>query len=823
MRGRMKGSLPIAIAICILSGVVWGSSPTVVINEVAWGGSPLDPKAEWIELVNGSDEEIDLSGWRLVSSDGAPDILLSGRIGPLDGEDPKSGYFLLMRRGGEIPGVEPDGVYTGALTDRGETLYLYDRDGKLVDTANLPVEGEAIGWPAGTNGRGDPPFCSMERVDYRLPDRPDNWTTCRCNTPDRDEVCGTPKRENSSFNLPPVAGMTYAPEYPSPGEEVVFDAGPSFDENNPIVFYTWDFGDGSIASGQTASHTYAATGIYRVELTVEDSKGGSTTISAHITVSFPTPPIPDFSVISEEGRVLRVGDSITFRDESSGEGIGIVGWEWEFGDGTSGEGSSVAHTYSEPGEYTVSLTVTDERGSRATQTDSVLIASLPPTAQFTVEPPVPTTGERAEFAAAGSFDPDGKIAKFRWDFDGDGTIDLETEDPTVTYTYREGGTALPTLWVIDENGDTSEAYTVEIRVNAPPVAGFQISSFAAMELEGIAFTDCSYDEDGTITAWLWDFGDGETSCQSSSTHAFKADGDYTVSLTVTDDDSAQGTADALVTVTNLPPVASLSVDQTIRPTGAEFRFDGSGSNDPSPAGRIVAYEWDLDDDGGFDLKTTSPILSYAYADDGVYRVRLRVTDDDGASATSEPVTVTVKDRPAVVSRVEFTPLEPTDGDEVSFVPIAFDPDGTIICWLWEFGDGSTADVETPSHTFQDDGVYPISLTVTDDDGMKTVFQVEIKVANAPPIAEFTATVKGDKVTFDARSSYDPSPNGRIAHVAWDFGDGTTCPGEGGGCDGTDPLRPVHTFPAPGVYTVRLIVIDEDGGIGGAERRIRITG
>jgi len=810
----MKGSLLIGIGLSVLFAAGAASASTVVINEIAWGGTATNLKTEWIELFNASEQEVDLDGWRILSSDGAPNIVLSGRIAP-------AGYFLLVRQGGTLPGLAADTVYTGALTDRGETIYLYDPAGNLVDTANLPADGEAGGWPAGTNGRMVPPFCSMERIDYRLPDRPDNWATFRCKDPGETGVCGTPKQENSAFNLPPHAAMTNVPEYPSPGEEVVFDAGASIDMNDAIASYTWDFGDGSTGVRQTASHTYATTGDYRVELTVQDSKGGLTTIARLITVSFPTPPIPDFSVIPQEGTDLpRVGSVLSFRDESSGDGIGLSDWRWDFGDGTSGAGENVTHAYPTPGVYIVALTVTDERGTGATQTDSLLIASLPPVAQFIITPPVPTAGEPAEFDASESTDPDGEVASYHWDFDGDGTIDLESEGASATHTYEESGPVHPTLYVTDDNGDISAPFEMEIRVNAPPVAGFRASTFSPSELEEVAFSDCSYDEDGTIVSWQWDFGDGGTSCQTSSVHAFRADGEYTVSLTVVDDNGASGRAQAEVTVGNLPPVASLGVNCAAQPTGTEFTFDASSSRDPSPEGRIVKYDWDINNDGTFDFETASPTLYHAYDDDGEYRVRVRVTDDDAASAISDPITVTVENRPANVSRIDWAPIDPVDGETVSFTPTATDPDGTITAWLWEFGDGETAAVETPSHTFQDNGVYPVSLTVTDDDGASTVFRIALDVANSPPVADFTATVNGAKVAFDAGSSYDPSPTGRIAHVAWDFGDGTICPGS---CDGTDRLRPVHTFPSPGVYTVRLIVIDDDGAIDSIARQIRITG
>jgi len=137
-----------AISLC-------GMAREVVLNEVAWAGNASDPTAEWIELYNTTDHIIDLSGWRLVSSDGAPNITLAGTIA-------SQGYLVLYRlaaKGGDIAGRI---YYAGALRDGGESLRLINSAGSEVDSANR----QGGPWPAGK--AGDVPY-TMERIDSQGP------------------------------------------------------------------------------------------------------------------------------------------------------------------------------------------------------------------------------------------------------------------------------------------------------------------------------------------------------------------------------------------------------------------------------------------------------------------------------------------------------------------------------------------------------------------------------------------------------------------------------------------------------------------------------
>jgi len=310
----------IAAGLCSIGALASESAyGSIVINEISWAGTAWSPRAEWIELFNPSSEPIALDGWRMVSSDGSPDIELSGTIPARVVGDPSSGFFLLERDSDDsVPGIAADLIYAGALNDRGEGLYLLDPQGDLVDSANASASGP---WPAGTDAHGVPAYASMERVDWRLPDAPGAWATPSVEpfaASDERPVLGTPRGENATFNIPPSASFEFAPRVPSPGVAVEFDASGSFDGNDRVVSYRWDFGDGTEGSGAAASHAYDPSGDYRVVLTVVDEKGATSALARTIRVQVASPPVADFSVMAlPPQRVLRAGSPARFQDESS--------------------------------------------------------------------------------------------------------------------------------------------------------------------------------------------------------------------------------------------------------------------------------------------------------------------------------------------------------------------------------------------------------------------------------------------------------------------------------------------------------------------------
>ena len=812
------------------------SSGSLVINEVFWGGTASEVEIEWIELVNTSGAVLSVDGWRLVSSDGYPSIALAGEIPALSAADPGAGYYLLERGTDDtVPDITADVLYNGALSDGGETLMLIDDTGAVVDTANLPSESASPdvwpAWPAGSNGWIDSSsHASMERTDYRVVDVPESWVTSTSAYAVDDRVLfyGTPRAENTSLSIPPTARISIHPAHPIPQQTVLLDALASTGVNDPLVSYVWTFGDGTTGNGQTANHTYDAAGEYLVTLTVEDQEGETAASEVMLQITDPLPPIADFSYRSVDGvaGTLRAGCSVLFVDESAVAHFGIAAYSWSFGDGQSAEIKNPSHVYESPGTYTVCLAIEDELGETAIQTASIVVASEPPIAEVTWTPAVPMVGEDVAFDASGSHDPDGEIISYSWDVDGDGVAEEVTSDPLLSVTFCESQTQSLSVFATDDNGDVSDIVLCRVYVDQPPIAQFALSSFSVAENETIECNDLSYDVDGSIVAWNWSFGEEAESTQSSPAYAFLSAGTHPICLEVTDEVGAVASTCAEVTVSNLTPVACLVVAEPEKETGSAFRLDASGSTDPSPLGSLVLYEWDLDGDGVFDRETTSAVLSYAYAEDGTYAVAVRVTDDAGETDISGAVELAVLNRIPTVSNVVWTPKTFSDGEAAAFSASYSDADGSVVSVCWFVDATGASDRQAPTLTFDDDGTYDVCLAVTDDDGAPSApYCVTVDVLNAAPVASLSASLTGLEtpytIRFDASASYDPSPTGELVHVAWDFGDGTTCPGTTIACGGTDAWHPIHTFPESGTYSVTLIVMDEQGSIGEITRIVRI--
>jgi PKD repeat protein len=325
-------------------------------------------------------------------------------------------------------------------------------------------------------------------------------------------------------------------------------------------------------------------------------------------------------------------------------------FDWDGGGGQgyidNGTNPLASHTFS-AGEVTVFLRVTDNLG--AIGTDSIEInainLSAPPVAVVNADlqsGPAPLT---VTFDASFSVDDVG-IAKYEWDFDDDGVIDLDSGlVPSAVNTYVVGGSYIGRVIVTDADGQTDSA-TVDISVlggTGEPVAVLEANTTLGpgpltVTLDGSG----SFDTDGgAITKYEFDWeGDGLFEQDNGSTPSVDHDfgvGVWTPKLRVTDNDAKTAIAQISVRVydpLDLGPHAIVYADTRYGEAPLVVNFDGSESF--STEGEIVKYEWDWNGDGAFDLDSgTDATVQHVFVDPGSVDMQLRVTDILSASDTAK--------------------------------------------------------------------------------------------------------------------------------------------------------------------------------------------
>jgi YD repeat-containing protein len=279
---------------------------------------------------------------------------------------------------------------------------------------------------------------------------------------------------------------------------------------------------------------------------------------------------------------------------------------------------------------------------------------------------------------------------------------------------------------------------------------------------------------------------------------------------VTDGDGTTDATSVDIAVTNRPPTAQIA-NPGVGVVGRSLTLDGSGSVDPD--GTIVDWEWDLDDDGVYETDGGSgATLDHVFTSAGTPTVRLRVTDSDGASATTS-VTFTVTNAPVALLSATPNPARPAQTVSLD-ASGSSDPDGTAVSFAWDLdGDGTfetdTGAVAMQTKSWAQPGNHTVRVRVTDEDGVSTVASKVVAVVNELPVPSLVVAggdaVAGTPVTLDASGSGDP--DGTIVRYQWDL--------DGNGSFETDTgttASTVRTYANPATITVKLRVTDNDGGI-----------
>jgi PKD repeat protein len=225
-----------------------------------------------------------------------------------------------------------------------------------------------------------------------------------------------------------------------------------------------------------------------------------------------------------------------------------------------------------------------------------------------------------------------------------------------------------------------------------------IAAFDAKQSPGsldVVFKDLST---GDPTSWNWDFGDGSLSADQTPTHTYDTPGDYTVTLTVSNDTSTAMTSQTVTVGEVSSPKANFTTAQT--PGSLEIKFTDTSTGGPNK------WTWNFGD--GKTGTKQNPRHTYAKA--GQYSVKLTVSNAGGEDTHFETITVAKPPTAAFTISYTGTPLEVKFTDASKGVPAT---------WAWDFGDGATSTKPNPRHTYAKDGTYTVKLTVTNGAGSNT--------------------------------------------------------------------------------------------------------
>jgi gliding motility-associated-like protein len=449
----------------------------------------------------------------------------------------------------------------------------------------------------------------------------------------------------------------------------------------------WDFGDGNTSADQNPVHTYSASGMYQVTLSVTSANGcqGSVTLPVEVY------PLPDASFSTSD---VCIYATAVFTDQSSvSNGSPITQWSWNLGDSTYSQAQNPVHQYPQPGTYNVTLTVTSLNGCSNSFSDSIRIfeapeASILATTGCITDPVVLINGNDPLNASGYSL---------LWNF-GDGNTSTLTQ-PSHIYTLP--GTYQVSLEVTNSYG-CKTVVTVPIVVNPQPDADFEASNACAGNQ--VQFVNHSSISSGSIVAYQWNFGNGQTSTSIHPSTSYTNPGTYTVTLIAISDQGCSDTAS--MTITIYPnPVSHFTAMNNIGCGPLPVYFTDSSF---IQTGSIVAWQWNFGDGGSDSVQ--NPV--HIYMQSGNYQVSLTVTSNNGCTHTvTIPNAVTVHPNPLA----DFMPSPPRANILNPVITFHNFSQGANY-YQWQFGDGNTSGQVTPTHTYKDTGWYHVQLLVMNQYG-----------------------------------------------------------------------------------------------------------
>lgn len=539
-----------------------------------------------------------------------------------------------------------------------------------------------------------------------------------------------------------------------------------------LISYVWNFGDGTTSSSSSPTHTYTIPGAYTVSLLYSTSSGCTDSVKVINGILVGSKPAANFSGVPGDVCAFM---KVNFTDLSAGN---PNAWLWLFGDGSTSTNENPEYQYSDTGYFSVTLIAIND-GCADTLLVPDYIHVKPPVAKFTHTNTCTQPGQ-VVFA-------DLSIGAYTWNWDfGDGGSS-SIQNPA--HNYTTSGSYTVQLHVT--NNITGCTSTATDTVNAlKEIPDFASTVTAVCKNAPVIFSAVN-SIPGNIILYTWRFGDGITvsGTSNSISHSYTTSGSYNVTMIFY---LKNGCTDSIVKPLAIQVDGPTAVFRTQVPGACQNNavtfIDSSYANGTHA---IQQWQWNWGD-GIIQTFTAGPFFQHTYTTAGNYSVSLKVTDSNGCTDSIRHMNTIVISKP--VASFQGDTLSCTS-HAVAFTNLSTGPGLT---YLWNFGDGTNSTQPNPVHIFNIEGIYSISLAITDSYGCSDFISKAGYVRIGNPKANFEAS--------DTAGTCPPLVVNFTNTAAnyftwnWNFGDGTT----------SSSFNPSHFYSAPGTF-VAILSIKGPGG------------
>jgi gliding motility-associated-like protein len=562
-------------------------------------------------------------------------------------------------------------------------------------------------------------------------------------------------------------------------EQTIIFSDQSIPGDTGISQLTWYFGDGSdtVLFG-SAEHTYASTGIQTVCLIAIDSSLCENTFCD--TVFVLASPVADFSTL-----LSPYSCSIPFDVDFLNQSTGATSYQWSFEGGGTSIQTNPQNTYSAVGSYDVALIAVNNAGCADTmlKLDYVLTGLVNGSVLFSRDSIC--SGETLLFTSASVGD-----SALQWNWACCGLSSSNATDSILFPPSSSGFYSVQLiLYGFGNCTDTiyDSVYVDQIQATFTQNASYSCQTPFLMQVNDLSTSGSNID------SWIWTFGDGDSSFVQNPSHTYQTDGNFSISLSVTNTlgCSSQISQNNVITIFEVQPTITVDHSKGCKPLTVQF----TGGEQNNFIDSIQSWSWNFDDpSSGLNNASVLQSPSHTFNDTGRYIVVLMVLDSSGCTH-SDSLRILVGDTVHAAYSIPDDTVCAKD-------PVVFFDQSTdslyVNEWAWTWSLGGTDSIQSGTHLFTDTGFVDLILVVGHNGCYDTLMADSVAYI-AAPIVELSSSLD---CTNPLEINFMMIEKG-AQRWYWDFGDASPID--------SVSMNPTHVYASTGDYTVTVIAYNDSTG------------